>query len=213
MPHYDQDYFDWQKNMGAFGGTASLFLFQPWIQPTDRVVDFGSGGGFLLANLNCHEKLGVELNDTARARAIENGIPTVKTSAEIPDAWADVIISHHCLEHTLRPLDEIQALHSKLKPGGKILFVTPYEKRCAYRPGDINQHLYTWSPMNLGNLFTLAGYHVECVEEIRHRWPPFFARVRQLLGDTLFHWSCRLWALWNPWHKPNFSNVRLIARK
>lgn len=27
MNHYSEDYFNWQKNIGAFGGMANLFKF------------------------------------------------------------------------------------------------------------------------------------------------------------------------------------------
>jgi len=64
--HYDQRYFEYQKEGGNFGGHAELFKFQHFIQPTDSVVDFGCGGGFLLAELVCGRRVGVDVNPSAR---------------------------------------------------------------------------------------------------------------------------------------------------
>ncbi|UCE39033.1 MAG: methyltransferase domain-containing protein, partial [Thermoplasmata archaeon] len=70
---YGKEYFDWQKNIGSFGGLANLFKFKEFINPTDTVVDFGCGGGYLLRNLQCKEKMGIEVNPHARQEAKRNG--------------------------------------------------------------------------------------------------------------------------------------------
>lgn len=209
MSHYEKGYFDWQKDYGKFGGLVETFKFQPFIQPGDNVIDFGAGGGFLLNNLRCKGKMGLEINDSARAQSQALGVDSVKSVHEIPDNWADVIISNHALEHTFQPLDEIRSLYPKLKKGGKILFCVPLEKVNHYKPNDINQHLYTWSEMNLGNLFTLAGYHVISVKEIKYKWPPYFWIIRQKLGKFIFDLSCKIWAR----YKWKISQVMVVAEK
>jgi len=206
---YSSDYFNWQKNIGAFGGHANLFKVKDFITKDDKVIDFGCGGGYLLANIICKEKIGVEINDVARNQAAVNGIPTVKYSSEIPDGWADVIISNHALEHVENPLQELKTLFLKIRTGGKIVFVLPHEVKNRYIPGDVNQHLYTWSPMNAGNLFTRAGFSVMRVETIKHAWPPYYPAVRKLCGEKLFDVICRIYAI-------IFSNeyqVRVIGVK
>ena len=45
--HYDEKYFDWQRDIGAFGGWANRTKFEAYIAPHDRVLDFGGGGGSL----------------------------------------------------------------------------------------------------------------------------------------------------------------------
>lgn len=195
--------------MGAFGGKVEPFKFQPHIKPTDNVIDFGSGGGFLLANLQCADRRGVEINPTARETAAANGIIAVADVTELPENWADVIISNHALEHTFQPLDEIKKLYTRLKPGGTIVFVTPYERSVAYKPNDVNQHIYTWSPMNLGNLFTLAGFELVESKEMRFKWPIYFQHFYRFLGHRLFHLVCYVWG--NIF--TGITQVKLIARK
>ncbi len=62
--HYDVDYFAWQKKIGLFGGKANSFKFARTVNKTDTVIDFGCGGGFLLKQLDCAEKIGIEPNSS-----------------------------------------------------------------------------------------------------------------------------------------------------
>lgn len=208
--HYDEKYFDWQRDQGDFGGWANRMKFMPHIAPTDTVVDFGCGGGFLLKNINCAERCGVEINDTARGYAQrQNGIRAVKFVDELEDSFADVIISEHALEHCESPHQQIVNLRKKLKPGGYIVFVVPSESnRLKWAPGDINKHLFTWNPMTLGNLFTSAGYEVISVKALYQRWPPGFRYVAKL-GWGVFNIASKVYGSL----RRNTSEVKVVARK
>ena len=72
--HYDENYFNWQKSIGAFGGWANLMKFEKYITSETNVMDFGCGGGFLLNNINCNGKIGIEINDVARKNINNFGI-------------------------------------------------------------------------------------------------------------------------------------------
>ncbi len=209
MTYYNKNYFDWQKNVGAFGGMANLFKFRDFIKPADKVVDFGCGGGYLLSSLHCKEVMGVEINDHAREEAKRNGVNVVKTAAELPDEWADVIISNNALEHVYRPLDELITLHKKLKKGGTVVFNIPHEKHYPYKPNDVNQHLYSWSPMCAGNIFTTAGFSVRKIETIWHKWPPGYYHIRKYMGQTLFDIICSTYGML----RRNWHQVRVVATK
>ena len=209
MGHYEQHYFDWQKSIGAFGGSANLFKFETHIEETDKVIDFGSGGGYLLANIKANDKIGVEINDSAREEASKMGIKTFSSFDLIEDNWADIIISNHALEHVHNPLMELKQLKNKLKVNGKIVFVVPYERDNVFVANDINFHLFTWSEMNLGNLFTLAGFKVDSVTEIKHRWPRKFTKIRKRYGEKMFHKICRINGALNR----EVSQVKIVAHK
>jgi SAM-dependent methyltransferase len=205
---YDEKFFERQRKTGEFAAVAELYKFQKYIKPSDNVIDFGCGGGFMLKSLSCSAKIGVEINNAARDFAHENGIPTVRDSSEIEDEWADVIISDNALEHTLSPFDELKKLSSKLKPGGKIVFVVPHEKKMPWKPNDTNQHLYTWSPLCIGNLFVAAGFRVAEISNLPV-WPPGARPIWRYFGFRVFFMTSKIYtALSRQW-----SQIRIVATK
>jgi SAM-dependent methyltransferase len=216
--HYGAEYFKYQFEIGRFGGWANLTKFSPYIRPHMKVVDFGCGCGYLLANFDCKEKLGVEVNPVARAKAEEAGIRTVASSSEIEDRWADVIVSNHALEHCRHPLEELQALWPKVVPGGLVVLVVPCEAiKNKFRADDPNHHLYSWSPMSLANLFAEAGFTVVESKAYIHCWPPRFIPrlLRSLGGRWLFELGCRVYgALTYLNLSPvSFSQIRVVAKR
>lgn len=191
--YYDKNYFRWQSGIGNFGGKANLFKFSKYIKPTDNVIDFGCGGGYLLQNVVCKNKMGIEVNDTARKIALKNNLNVVKNIDGAKNYWADLVISNHVLEHIEDPVETLKLLSKKVKKNGMLVFVVPHEIRNAYKSNDINQHLFTWSPMCLGNLFTKSGYRVVDCYSICHLWPPYFQTIRYVLGEKLFNTICWLY--------------------
>jgi len=195
--YYDQNYWIWQKSIGAIGGWANRHKFQSSVSPNDLVIDFGCGGGYLLANLECGTRIGIEPNESARAQLFEFGITHFRTTDEamnrLGTGIADVVISNHALEHVLNPLHELRHLWLLLKPGGKILFYVPCDSfRRRYRETDSNRHLFSWSPSNLGNLFAEAGFRVDVARPYLYKWPPGYQSLARL-GRPIFHLACHLW--------------------
>jgi SAM-dependent methyltransferase len=188
MIHYNSQYFNWQKKTGIFGGNAELFKFKDYIKYEDKVIDFGCGGGFLLTALECSEKRGIEINEFARKYAEnENCLSVVATIDEIENEWADVIISNHALEHTYDPLTIILKLTNKLKKGGLLIIVVPQEYKDKYQENDVNQHLYTWTPLTLGNLVKTCGLEVITSHTLIHKWPPYYEMIYKLTGQSIFN--------------------------
>lgn len=209
MVQYNKDYFDWQKNIGAFGGVANLFKFDPYIKSEDTVLDFGCGGGFLLHNLQVRAKAGVEINPEARKAAVEQEIKVYPSIDEVPDDFATVVISNHALEHVYCPYDTLKALLPKIKDGGQIVFVVPHQKPDeAYIEDDVNQHLYTWNPLTLGNLAKAAGYVNIQADVIQHAWPPKYQQLYQKHGQKKFDRICKKHA-----RKKKIYQVRVVASK
>lgn len=206
---YDKKYFDWQQSMGNFGGWANVSKFEKFIKPEDTVLDFGAGGGYLLSNLKCQRKIGLEINVSAHSEIKRNGAEAVSSLEKISNESIDTIISSNALEHTLHPLNEIKHLYEKLKPNGKIIFVVPCENiSYSYVPWDINHHLYSWSPMCLGNLFSEAGFHVLESKPFIHKWPPHF-RAYAKFGRKIFDICCRIYGrIERTWFQ-----VRIVAEK
>lgn len=191
--YYDEDYFAWQQGIGEFGGKISARMFQPYIKEDSTVVEFGSGGGYLLNSIVANKKIGIEINDTARKFAEKNGIKSVKYVGDVADDYADVIISTHALEHVENPLGILKELYNKLKDGGKIVFYVPNESCDAeYTRSEINNHLYTWNCLTIGNLFKAAGYFVHSVWKVQEKWPDYYTKVDQEVSPELFDALCNI---------------------
>lgn len=206
---YNQEYFDYQKKVGEFGGVANLFKFCSHVSTQDSVLDFGSGGGYLLKQIRARRKLGVEVNLSAREHAAGIGIASVATLKDVPDNYASLVISNHALEHVDNPCATLSELLPKVRTGGKLVFVVPHEGvDIEYDAKDPNHHLYTWNQMTLGNLFRRAGYSVESVEAIQHKWPPNYLEIYEELGEVKFHEACRNYA-----KEHNAYQIRIVASK
>ena len=190
ISHYQDDYFNkYQREFGEFGGRANKFMFEKHISPAEVVLDFGCGGGFLLKNLNCQRKMGVEINPVAREYCNQiNGITCYDSLEYVPDASVDVAISSHCLEHTSNPYEIVCTLFDKLKTDGKIVIVVPLDShKYRWTPNDVNNHLYSFSPMNLGNILQGAGFKEIKTEAILHKWVPGYKHVERVFGSGTFH--------------------------
>jgi len=97
------------------------------------------------------------------------------------------------LEHTENPLGELKELRKKLKDGGKIVFHVPNETgEREYQKSEINNHLYTWNCLCIGNLFKAAGFFVFSVESIQEMWPNHFMSIKEEMSNELFDDICKI---------------------
>jgi SAM-dependent methyltransferase len=189
--HYNEHYFSFINDSSIYSSVIDRFKFENEVRPTDKLIDFGCGGGYMLSALQAAEKIGVEVNEVAADAARKSGLTIVPALEEVEDDWADVIISHHALEHVDDPLAVIRLMRAKVKPGGKIVIVTPDESfKMRYRENDPNFHLFTWSPSNLGNLLKRAGFVGIRSDAVHHRWPPYWWIIGGVLGPKLMHYAC-----------------------
>ena len=53
--------------------SRNFHTFSDFIKETDKVLDFGCGGGYLLNELNCADKYGVDINPVALEEASKWG--------------------------------------------------------------------------------------------------------------------------------------------
>lgn len=192
IEHYDDKYFEWQKKVGEFGGEANLFKFEKHIQDEDVVLDFGCGGGFLLNNINCRRKIGVEVNPDARKYAEKKGIECFASIEGVRDESVDIIISNHALEHVDNPVFYVKQFGRVLKSGGKVVICVPHEVNKRVNKEDIHMHMYTWSPQNLYNLFKVCGFNVQSCKRLTFAWMKHFITIQKIVGWKAFGVLCRI---------------------
>lgn len=191
-------YASWQLRVSA--GTGEIVARQHFareIRAQDRVLDFGCGGGRLLTALSCAERIGVEPNPASRETAGAKGIITHERLDSVPDASVDVVISNHALEHCLEPFTELCAIRRVLVPGGRLLLVLPvddWRNQKRWDPGEVNHHLYGWTPLLIGHLLTEAGFRPTRIQLVHRSWPPFVVQLFRALPWPIFQAVLASWS-------------------
>jgi SAM-dependent methyltransferase len=115
----------------------------------------------------------------------------------VEDNSVDIVISNHALEHVPHPLSALREIRSKLVCGGRLMLCLPFDDwrtQAHYVPDDINHHLYTWSPLLLGNLLNEAQFVVEEARVYTHAWPPRWRWLDAHLPVGLFDAVCTYYA-------------------
>lgn len=150
----------------------------PYLRPSDRVLEVGSGPGYFLASIRDHvaEVQGIELNRKEAAYASTvRGIPTSHLpheSSDVPRSHFDHLFLFQVLEHAADPVKFLNGLQSFLRPGGRIHIevpnlldplawfydVEPYRDFYYQEP-----HLYYFTPETLTKACKAAGFGAEKV--------------------------------------------------
>lgn len=185
----------------AFGRVYQSQYFRPFCNNDLVLLDFGSADGLFLRKLPALKRIGVEPNPVAREQCrqlCENEscpIELHERFATVKSNTVDIVISNHSLEHVPNPIENIEHIKRVFKQGGIFLIVVPFDdwrnkRHRKWVPGDKDNHLYTWSPMNLGNLLTEAGLEVEFSCIYSNAWSPKFFWVYHLMGKRFFRFVC-----------------------
>lgn len=194
-----EEYFAWQSAGGDFAARIIAHRFEAHIAPASTVLDFGCGGGFLLKQLRCARRLGVEINPAARRHAVSLGVECYEQVEEVPDGVADVVISNHALEHVPYPIGVLKELRKKVKPDGLLVLCVPidnWKHGRVYDPNDQNHHLYTWTGQLFGNCLVEAGCRVVQITSRIHAWPGgWTVAAYGRLPLRLFHAVCYVYGL------------------
>jgi SAM-dependent methyltransferase len=147
--------------VASMGGNSSSSM---------TILEFGSSGGFIIEFLRKYIQnstaIGVEINAAAREHS-RRRFPNVEVAARtalIPASSVDFIYTTSVLEHVECPVCELKEFRRVLKPHGEVLVMVVGEgvsrKQDIYKPNDVNNHLHTWTALQMGNTINAAGLHV-----------------------------------------------------
>ena len=131
------------------------------------MLDYGAGTGAILATLVTARKLvAVEFNPHAREymRRHQPHISTFPYPELVQPSSVDMVYSTSVIEHVECPIQELRALRKALRPGGRIRIGVKNEGVELWRswvPSNVDNHLYTWNSMLLGNVLRAAGFVVD----------------------------------------------------
>ncbi|HEY7771471.1 class I SAM-dependent methyltransferase [Longimicrobium sp.] len=154
------------RGFGTVAQQRHAVKFSGYSRPDAVVLDFGCGPGGVLAELPGREKIGVEINEQSAQLARDRGARVVNSLAAVDDHSVDLCISHHALEHLVRPDEALREMLRVLKPGARAVLVVPAESprergKDRFRPDDLHKHLFCWNAQTFGNLATAVGFRVE----------------------------------------------------
>jgi len=155
----------------AYQRSELFSLYLRGVKP-GRLLDVGCGDGRHLAHWETMgwKVEGQEVDATAAERARgHHGLHVhvgVLPDLALPGSVFDVVTMNHVIEHVPDPLALLQESHRLLKPGGKLIAVTPNVNslghhrfgRC-WRGLEPPRHLHLFSPTTLDHLGVQAGFH------------------------------------------------------
>ena len=150
-----------------------------FLDPSWSIVDFGCSAGQITKNLHAREKVGVEINEPAvRAARQMQGLRVVSSLDELPGSAFDAVVTHHVLEHVAQPFEVLSGFRRVLKPNGRAVLVVPgespwYARHRGWRE-EVNKHLFSWTPLTLGNLCVAAGLVVDVAKPLTYTAPSKF---------------------------------------
>jgi 2-polyprenyl-3-methyl-5-hydroxy-6-metoxy-1,4-benzoquinol methylase len=167
-----------------------MFLEAP--KPGTKLLEVGCGNGRTLVGLRSlgWQVEGVDVDPVALQMANSQGLETrcghlldLKYSA---DSF-DVIIMHHVIEHLHDPIKFLQECHRLLKPGGRLLMITPNMESLGHRlfganwyPLDPPRHLYLYSRKSMTDLLMRSKFTSAEVSSLSRGARCYFTLSREI---------------------------------
>jgi SAM-dependent methyltransferase len=193
-------------SVSEYGRIFQSLYFRPYCSTEKGILDFGCGDGALLRALPAKSKIGIEINPRCHEhirqanRGISPQIQIFDDLGSIDENSVDIAISNHSMEHALEPYRVVLEFHRILVPGGRLILVTPFDDwrsggQRKWSRNDKNHHLFTWSPLNLGNLAAEAGFEVEEVRLSTQAWSPKLFWIGRIFGQYIFRIACKCLSL------------------
>ena len=149
------------------GQASRAAYFESATRSTDVVLDFGCATGGMVTNLPAARRIGVEICEHAADEARQRLDVVYATTQSIDDASVDAVVSFHAMEHVSEPHWQLREFLRVLRPEGRLTIAIPYEDAIikkwqrSWKPSDADMHLYSWTPLTLGNLLSISGFAVD----------------------------------------------------
>lgn len=166
-------------------------------------MDVGCGRGEFLDGF---KKLGL----TADGMDLEiDGIDVGKNNFPFPDKKFDFVFSKSVIEHLSEPDNFIKEIYRILKPGGRIIVMTPDWQSQIYIYYDDYTHRHPYTATGLKDLLNIYGFKESSAETFyqlpvlwKYPWLKIFSKFLQVLGpprkiykNKFIRWSKELMVL------------------
>jgi len=190
---------------------CSDFLSQ-FVKPTDTVVDIGAGYCEFINNIDCQEKIAIDLNADVKKFAQSN-VRVINEScmaiASLADYSVDVVFMSNFLEHLLNKqqvFDTLQESKRILKIGGKMLILQPNIRFLANNYWDFFDHHTPLSDRSLVEV--LESLELRIVKNYP-KFLPYTTKSRLPKGTLFVKLYLRLPLAWHVFGKQAF----IVAEK
>lgn len=170
--------------------TLSQFWLQRYIKKVDTVMDFGAGYCEFLNNIECREKIAIDINPDTLKKA-NKGIKVLQVDVlSIPrelEGKIDVIFMSNFLEH-LRSKEEVIKVLEKanklLKKNGRVLILQPNIDLIKESYWDFIDHNIPLNTKSLTEALNITGFDVK---ELREKFLPYTSknRVQEFISYSL----------------------------
>ena len=147
---------------------SSVFFLSA--QPDGRLLEVGCGSGQKLKKM---QELGWEVEgidfdraavNNARSKGLKVCIGTLE-SQSYPNDYFDAVTMNHLIEHVYDPLKLVSDCYRILKPGGRLVAMTPNAKSWGssmfkedLRGWEPPRHLHIFTPLSIRSLCEKAGF-------------------------------------------------------
>lgn len=162
------DRFD--KNVGQRNVLWKILckdFFQQFISKKDTVLDLAAGYCEFINNIECKEKIAVDLNPKTKEMAAKNVKFYEALSTKLPTSLTgkvDVVFTSNFFEH-LDNKDELMStlkqVHKVLKTGGKIMVLQPNIKLVGGAYWDFVDHTLPLTEKSLAEALELNGFNIQ----------------------------------------------------
>lgn len=175
--YHDKSLEIWKKTLGMLiylhPGRQADFDFSVMYlppHPDGRLLEVGCGSGQMLKFMQdlgwCVE--GVDFDPSAvqnaRCKGLQVRLGTLNAQ-QYPNDFFDAVTASHLIEHIHNPLLLLNECHRILKPGGRLVVVTPNGEswghelfKESWRGLEPPRHLHVFSPQSLIRLTEKAGF-------------------------------------------------------